>query len=77
MCFGAPPSPPKPPPLPPAAPPPPKPDAPVVAPAPLQAPDAQPQTRTKQSKREEQGTLSQGASSLKIPLSGTRGGLNL
>ena len=77
MCFGRPPSPPPPPPLPPAAPPPPKPEAPVVAPAPLQAPDAQPQMRTAQSKREEQGTLSKGASALKIPLSGTKGGLNL
>lgn len=76
MCFNQP-SIPKPPPLPPAAPPPPKPDAPVVAPAPLQAPNVNPEMKTAQSKREEQGTISKGASALKIPLNNSGGGLNL
>ena len=49
----------------------------MVAPAPLQAPDSQPQMKTAKSKREEQGTLSKGSSALKIPLNGTSGGLNL
>ena len=81
MCFSAPPSPPKPPPLAPAPPPPPKPEPPAPAPQPLQRPGGmdQPTLRSKQSTREMQGTLSKGASQLKIPLNSgaPRGGLNL
>ena len=82
MCFGspqAPPPPPPPPPLPPAPPPPPKPEAPAVAPSPIQRPGDEPTLRQNRSKRDIQGSLSKGASQLKIPLNtgGSSGGLNL
>jgi tellurite resistance protein TerA len=79
MCFNSPKAPPPPPPLIPAPPAPPKPDAPAPAPAPLQPAGAEPTLKTKQSKREQQGSLSKGASQLKIGLNtGTSGGgLNL
>ena len=77
MCFKTP-SPPKPPPLAPAAPPPPKPEAPTPAPAPLQPQGSEPTLKTKKSKRETMGNMSQGAGALKIPLNtGSSGGMNL
>jgi hypothetical protein len=77
MCFGSPPKPPDPPPLPPAPKPPPPPAPPPPAPAPVQQPDAQPMLKTRESRKEEAGTLSQGTASLRIPLNvGSRGGLN-
>jgi len=80
MCFGSSPkAPPPPPPLAPAPPAPPKPDAPTPAPAPLQQAGQEPTLNLKKSKREQQGSLSKGASQLKIGLNtGTSGGgLNL
>ena len=79
MCFSKPKAPPPPPPLTPAPPAPPKPEAPAAAPAPLQQAGDEPTLRTKKSKRELQGSLSKGASQLKIGLNtGTSGGgLNL
>jgi len=81
MCFGKPKPPPPPPPLAPAPPAPPKPEPPPTAPNPIQPPGAEPSLRTKKSKRDEAGSLSKGASQLKIPLNSggslPGGGLNL
>jgi hypothetical protein len=78
MCFSTP-KPPPPPPLAPAPPAPPKPEAPPTAPAPLQPKGSEPTLKSNRSKRDQAGSLSKGASQLKIPLNtGTSGGgLNL
>jgi hypothetical protein len=76
MCFGSAPKPPDPPPLMPAPKPPPPPAPPPPAPAPVQPADAEPILKTKESRREEAGMMSKGTSSLRIPLTGSRGGLN-
>ena len=81
MCFSrpTPPTPPPPPPLPSAPKPPPPPVAPPKAPEPLQNQDQPASIKTKQSKRDRIGAVSQGTSQLRIPLNQntTPGGLNL
>jgi hypothetical protein len=70
---------PAPPPLPDPAPPPPPPVQPIVHEPPQSVQQMDTQVKAKQSKRAQQGSLSKGASQLRIPLNtgGSSGGLNL
>ena len=70
---------PNPTPLAPAAPPPPPPAQPIVHEPPQSVQQQDTQIKAKQSRRAQQGSLSKGASQLRIPLNtgGSSGGLNL